>query len=66
MVALLQSIFGFSHRVEKREVSRPAVSESGYKVGEFCADYSVPTHEEIAAEDPEVTELYNRSKLVSR
>lgn len=42
------------------------VEDKPLRVGEFKADYSPLTPEEIAQDDPEMVELLKRSKPVSR
>jgi hypothetical protein len=66
MVALLQSWFGFSAKVEKPLDVTFTKSDSDYRVGEYRAEYSLPSEAEIAADDADLADLYNRSKPVSR
>ena len=63
MVALLQNLLGFS---EKISVTFARAPEPEYKVGDCRAEYTMPTAEELAAEDPALVDLYNSSKPVSR
>ena len=42
------------------------VEDESFRVGEFKADYSAMSAEEIAQDDPEMVELLKRSKAVSR
>lgn len=46
--------------------SKAKTGAKEYRVGEYYADYSLLTPEEIAAPDPELDALFKRSKPVSR
>ena len=40
--------------------------EPVHRVGEYYADYSLPTRKEIEAAKPELDELFKNSKPISR
>lgn len=63
MNALLKLVANYWH---PEHIEGEAKHVGDLKVGEFKADYSPLTPEEIAQDDPEMVELLNRSKPVSR
>jgi hypothetical protein len=44
----------------------PASPQEEFRIGEFYADYSLLTPEEITASDPDADALFQRSKPISR
>lgn len=68
MVALLQKLVGYRHWSEWRypapTINHPPAAD--HRIGEYRADYSLLTPEQIAQEDEELTELYANSRPVSR
>ncbi len=60
MVALLKSWFGYTDAVIV-----PKPKEAQHRVGEYYADYSPLTEEEIARPDPVSAELFRHTKPVS-
>jgi len=61
MNVLLKLVTHYWHSDDERESEKPTL-----RVGEFKADYSPLTPEDIAQDDPEMVELLKRSKPVSR
>ena len=66
----LRSVVQFSvniwHRATTGAPPMTREREPVHRVGEFYADYSLPTRKEIEAAKPELDELFKHSKPISR
>ncbi|UEM16778.1 hypothetical protein J4G43_022720 [Bradyrhizobium barranii subsp. barranii] len=70
MAALMRyfqaTVADFSEWVHPSKKAEPTVDVDSPMVGKYRANYSRLTPEEIAQEDPELTDLYANSRPVSR
>lgn len=64
---MVQAMLKFFHAVEDFILApQPQQAAEVHRVGEFYADYTPLTPEEMAREDEACAELFKRSKMVSR
>lgn len=63
MVALLKSWFGYPGDVKPVPSAEP---NETFRIGEYYADYTPLTDEELEQRDPVSEELFKRCKPVSR